>query len=96
MEVIIQLLRVSDPAAVGRPSGVELVVGTRVSVRIHAHGSLLVDVHKPDIQALVGISDLLAVRRPDGRIVKSGRVAEADFSDFPQAALGADVEFVLA
>ena len=96
MEIIVKLLRVGDPLAVGRPDGVKLVVRPGVGVGIHAHGSLFVEVHVPDIQTLVGIGNLLAVGGPDGRVVERRRVAQADFSHLAQAVLVADVELILA
>ena len=92
----IQLASVSEPTTVGRPIGIEPVAwATVVRIRIHVDRLSRLDVHVPQVQALVAVCDFLAIGRPGRQIEKRRRTTEADLLHFAQAILRAQVQRVL-
>ena len=65
-QVVAQVPAIGDPAAVGRPGDLERTEGRLVAIVVDPHGLALLDVDVPEVQALVGVGDLRAVRRPLG------------------------------
>src|SRR5262249_39628949 len=57
----LERLRVHDPPAVGRP--VEVARETAANA-VDLYGHPLIDIHVPEVEALVSVCDLLAVGRP--------------------------------
>ncbi len=89
-----QQLGVGDPAIVGRPRRIE-ALGI-VIIGIHFHWGRFVQIHVPEIEPLIGVSDILAIRRPGQTVEVGRRSSEIDFAHFTQAVLGAQVQRVFA
>src|SRR5689334_7537399 len=77
--MIFQKLVVSQPLAVGGPVQREAEGRIIKGICVYLYGRSLVDIDIPDVQPLIRVSDLLAVRRPCGTIEKRGRISQIDF-----------------
>lgn len=53
MQVVMELLRVGNPPAVWRPVWIETISRAIVEVSVDANGGFLVEIHVPEIQALI-------------------------------------------
>ena len=90
-------LSVGEPFGVGRPGTLDKL-GTRWSVIVFGAdllGSATGHVQPEQAPGVVHKRDLLAVGRPDGRIVKTS-AAELDFLHFALTVLAPQVQLVLA
>ncbi len=95
-QVILQLFRICDPAAVRRPRRGHEDERVLVSVCINLYRGSFFDLHVPYIEPLVAVSYLTTVGRPDGRIIKRWRVAEVDLFNFAHPRLVTQVQSVFA
>ena len=95
-EMAVHLLGEAEPLAVRRPGGrldfrvVEILVG--VDLRRLAGR----DIRHPPVELLVGVGDLLAIRRPRGAVEERRSVAGLDLLRRALAVLRLDVEHVFA
>ena len=95
VQVVVKLLGVSEPSAVRGPGRLQSLA-RQVRVQVHMHWRGVVQVHVPEVQALVRVSDLLAVRRPCGRIEERWRFTKVNLSHLADATLVAEVQGVFA
>src|SRR5258708_6230701 len=92
----IEELGIREPLAVWRPGCSLGDAGIFKAVGIYADGRTFFDIHVPDVHALVGVGNFLAVGRPGGAVEIGWRIAEADFFHFAEAGLIHDVESVIS
>ena len=92
-----KLTDVRDPLVVGRP-GLADGVGREgpVIVGVDEFRRGIVEVEVPQLQALIDVGDLLAVRRPSWRVEERWWIAEIDATDIAKSILVANGQFVFA
>ena len=95
-QVVAELLRVGDPAAVGRPGGIQVVERRVVEVAVDLHRRGLVEIDHPQVHPLVGVRDLLAVGRPPWGIEEGWRLAQVELAHGAEAVGASHVQRVLA
>ena len=93
-QVVVQAAGVGDPAAVRGPHRLDASRRVIVGVGVHQHGLAAVEIHDPEVQALVGVGDPLAVRRPGDAVVER-RAAQGQGPRFAEAVLIGDDQLIL-
>src|ERR1700737_2023115 len=92
-----KLFGISDPLIVRSPGLAELRCAEAAEVvSVHQLRGGVVQVDVPQVQSLVGLCNLLAVRRPRGAVKERWWITQVDVPDLAQTILAADFQFVFS
>ena len=95
-QMIRQIFGIREPFAVRRPRRIQCVRWIFIAVRIDSDRRTLVDIHVPEVEALIGVRNLLTIRRPP-RIVEIGRrIPKIDLLHRAESRLAGEMERVFS
>ena len=87
---------IRNPLRIRRPHGAEIRAKAAIYARIHQHRLPCWHIHVPQAQVLVGVCDVLRVRRPRGAVKVAGIGAKVDYCRRLEARLVVQIKLVFA